>query len=147
MIEALKIAGPLLLIATAFILLAGLAKAAVDIMSHQADNNIFIRWGAWFDVRTSWKRKYKDYDRDGENGPAAFIGAKGPLVALTDFWHAADFVYLKAYLLGAGFGAVGIYRAGGAWWAYAAGLVWSAIVMGAVFELTYRRSFRINKRA
>lgn len=144
MIDALKVAGPFLLIGTAFILLAGLAKAAVDVMSHQEDNNIFINWGAWFDIRTSWKRKYKNYD-SGDMRPA-FWRSEDVLVALTDFWHAADFVYLKAYLIGAGVGAVGIYKAGGPWWAYLAGVCWSALVMGAVFELTYSRYFRINKK-
>ena len=136
-------AGPLLAIATAFLLLAGLAKSAVDIMSHQEDNNIFMNWGGWFDNRTSWKRKYKSYDT-GDLRPR-FPGAKTLLVCFIDFWHAADFVYLKAYLIGSACGGIGIYRAGGSWLAYAGFVLWASIAIGAVFEVTYRRFFRIKK--
>lgn len=144
MVESLKAAGPLLLLATAFFLLAGLAKAAVDIMSHQPDNNIFIRWGGWFDNRVSWKRKYRNYDA-GDLRPR-FPGSLTWLVACVDFWHFADAIYLKAYLAGGVCGGIAAYRSGGGW-AYVALAAYASIVLGAIFELTYKRVYRINRAA
>ena len=84
------IAAALLLLA-----LAGVAKSAVDILTHQPDNNTLSARGGWFDARLSWKLKYKDYDK-GDLRPR-FLGSKTWLVSLTDFWHAADAVYLLTY--------------------------------------------------
>ncbi|RZK31427.1 MAG: hypothetical protein EOO63_04220 [Hymenobacter sp.] len=38
--------------------LAYVAKASIDTLTHQAGNNVFEKWGLWFDARTSWKNKY-----------------------------------------------------------------------------------------
>lgn len=132
----------LLGLAALLLLIAGTAKAAVDIMSHQPDNNIFMNWGAFFDNRNSWKRKYKDYD-SGDLRPR-FLGSKTWAAFLTDFWHLCDFVYLKAYL-GAGMAAgAALAKNSAPWWAYAAAVAGAAIELGGIFELLYRRKFRIR---
>jgi hypothetical protein len=134
---------PYLLIGVAATLLtvAATAKAAVDSLTHQAGNCVFEQFGPWWDARTSWKNKYKDYD-NGDMRPA-FPGAKGPLVLLTDFWHFADFVYLTAYLLSATAFAFIVYDM--RWWQIAAFLVFQKIAFGFVFELFYRHTFRVKK--
>lgn len=132
----------LLGLAALLLLIAGTAKAAVDIMSHQPDNNIFMNWGPFYDNRNSWKRKYKDYD--GGNLSPRFLGAKTWAAFLTDFWHLCDFVYLKAYF-GAGMAAgVAVALNFRHWWAYAAVVVAAGCEMGGIFELLYRRVFRIR---
>jgi hypothetical protein len=78
--------------------LAGVSKAAVDILTHQEGNNIFESRGGWYDARTSWKLKYKDYDK-GDLRPR-FLGSTTVFVMFTDFWHAADAVYLAAFHIG-----------------------------------------------
>jgi len=88
----------LLIAAILLLVLAHVAKATVDIITHQEGNNIFEKWGAFYDARTSWKRKYKDYDA-GDLRPR-FLGSTTVLVLFTDFWHLADSVYLTAYLMG-----------------------------------------------
>lgn len=125
---------------------AGVAKAAIDVLTHQAGNNIFERLGPWWDARTSWKRKYKDYDA-GDLRPR-FPGAKSWLVMLTDFWHAADTVYLTSYALGfmlltaTLFLGLGTERAG--IWCLPA-LALARVYVSGLFELFYTRIFRINK--
>lgn len=124
------------------LVLAALAKAAVDIMVHQEDNNIFMNWGAWWDNRVSWKRKYRNYDA-GDLRPR-FWKSTTWLVFLVDFWHLADCVYLTAYYLGAALAGIGSYLAFGPM-GVAGSLAANKAVFGGVFELAYQRWFRIKK--
>ena len=118
--------------------LAAIAKAAVDVLTHAEGANIFEQLGPWWDARTSWKRKYWDYD-SGDLRPR-FWGSKTVLVALTDFWHLTDFVYLSAYLVGALLlGAALAGQPGWVWLVTAAGV---KAGFGGVFEVFYRRVFR-----
>lgn len=49
----------LLLAACLPLALTYVTKATVDTRTHQAGNNIFECWGAWFYARTNWLNKYK----------------------------------------------------------------------------------------
>jgi hypothetical protein len=129
----------MLVAAILLLALAYVAKAAVDILTHQEGNNIFEAWGTWFDARSSWKRKYKDYDA-GDLRPRFWLSTT-VLVFATDFWHAADSVYLTAYLAG---GALL-----GCWLAHSGPLAWLLALAavktggGAVFQACYML-FRIK---
>jgi len=48
-----------LLAAIGLLLVAYVAKAAIDNLTHQAGNSVFERWGKWFDARVSWLNKYQ----------------------------------------------------------------------------------------
>ena len=67
----------------ALLALAGLSKAVADATAH--DSGRMMRFGKWFDNRTSWQRKYRDYYA-GDKRPA-FPGATTVLVFVTDAWH------------------------------------------------------------
>jgi hypothetical protein len=107
------------------LVLAFVAKAACDNLTHQAGNSIFEKWGAWFDTRVSWLNKYKPGSWPTAPVPR-FPGSTTVFAWATDFWHAADSVYLTAYLvgamlLGAWLGAVALGAGGGCgegrrWW-------------------------------
>lgn len=133
------------LLITAFVLfaMAAVAKAAVDILTHQAGANVFEVLGPWWDARTSWKRKYRDYDA-GDLRPR-FWGSTGPLVLLTDFWHLADAVYLTTYYSAAF--ALGVALASGSVWWFPVALAGQKLYFGAVFELCYQRLFRKSPAA
>lgn len=134
-------AGPAVLAwAIGLLALGFVAKAAVDVLTHQAGNNVFERWGAWFDARTSWKNKYRAYDA-GDLGPR-FPLATTALVLLTDFWHAADSVYLTAYLLGAMLLGAWLGPAGA--WPWVLAVVAVKAAGGGVFQACYRW-FRLVK--
>lgn len=127
-------------IASLLLTVAAIAKAAVDVLTHQEGNNFFEQFGSWWDARTSWKNKYKDYDK-GDLSPR-FRGSTTVLVALTDFWHFADFIYLSAYLA-AGL-VFGIALHDFAWWRI---MLFALAIKGAfsvVFEFWYRK-FRLKK--
>jgi hypothetical protein len=133
------------------IAVAGSAKSAVDILTHQPDNNIFSAKGPWYDARTSWKLKYKDYDA-GDLTPR-FWGSTKWLVMLTDFWHAADSVYLQLYALG--FYLLGLVacRLTAEHAALIALLIHtglfsgSRLTFGVVFEYLYQKVFRVRPTA
>lgn len=116
-----------------------MAKAACDNLTHQAGNSIFEAWGPWFDARTSWKRKYKNYDA-GDLRPRFWLSTTA-LVLFTDFWHAADSVYLTAYLAGGALLGCWLAQAGPLAWVLALAAVKAG--GGAVFQACYRL-FRVN---
>jgi len=130
-----------LLAAIGLLVVAYVAKAAIDNLTHQAGNSIFEQWGQWFDARVSWLNKYKPGSWEAGAPVPRFLGSTTVFVWLTDFWHAADSVYLTAYLLGA--------MLLGAWlgpvqawpWVLAVALVKGA--GGGVFQVCYRL-FRIK---
>jgi hypothetical protein len=64
------------------------------------------RWGkgkAFWDVQTSWKNKYKDFDNG--NTDAAFWGSKTIFVAFTDGFHLTRMIDRSAMLLSVGISA------------------------------------------
>jgi hypothetical protein len=130
-----------LAIAIALFVLAFVAKAAVDTLTHQAGNNIFEKWGKWFDARVSWLNKYKPGSWEAGAPVPRFLGSTTVFAWATDFWHAADSLYLTSYLVGAML--LGAYLgATGAWPC----MVAVAVVKGAgggVFQVCYRL-FRIK---
>jgi hypothetical protein len=135
-------------LALVMLAIAGVAKAAVDELTHQEDNNVFIKRGAWYDARTSWKLKYKDYDA-GDLRPRFFKSTTW-FVLFTDFWHAADAVYLTSYMLGSMSLALGL----AAWLGLPASLPWqlAALALGRIyvslwFEPFYTKHFRIKPAA
>lgn len=131
-----------LLAAIALLLVAYVAKAAIDNLTHQAGNSIFEKWGKWFDARTSWLNKYKPGSWEAGAPVPRFLGSTTVFVWLTDFWHAADSVYLTAYLLGAMLLGAWLGPAGAWPWVLAVGLVKGG--GGGVFQACYR-AFRIRK--
>ena len=114
------------------------AKAAIDTLTHQAGNNIFEQWGAWFDARTIWLNEYKSGSWPAAPKPRFWLSTTA-LVFLTDFWHAADSVYLTAYLLGGML--LGAWLEPGHAWTWALAV---KAVGGALFQNCYRL-FRVNK--
>lgn len=133
---------PVLLWSIGLLALAFMANAAVDNLTHQAGNSIFERWGAWSDARTSWLNKYKPGSWQASKPVARFPLSTTALVALTDFWHAADNVYLTAYLVGAMLLGAWLGAAGSLPWVLAVAVVNAA--GGGVFQLCCRW-FRIVK--
>lgn len=128
--------------AVALLLLAYVAKAAIDVLTHQAGNNVFEQWGPWFDARTSWKNKYAPGSWEAGAPRPRFPGSTGPLVLLTDFWHAADAVYLSCYLAGAMLLGAALPPV---WWWWLLAFAGVKAAGGAVFQLFYTRVFRIKK--
>jgi len=130
-----------LLAASALLVLAYVAKAAIDNLTHQAGNSKFEKWGKWFDARVSWRNKYKPGSWEAGAPVPRFLGSTTVFVWLTDFWHAADSVYLTAYLLGA--------MLLGAWLGPVQAWPWVLAVVlvkgggGGVFQACYRL-FRIK---
>ncbi|MGI4862759.1 MAG: hypothetical protein ACRYFZ_02475 [Janthinobacterium lividum] len=130
-----------LAIAIGLLILAYVAKAAIDTLTHQAGNNIFERWGKWFDTRTSWLNKYKPGSWEAGAPVPRFLGSTTVFAWATDFWHAADSVYLTSYLLGA--------MLLGAWLGPVQAWPWVLVVVlvkgggGGVFQGCYRL-FRIK---
>ena len=64
------------------------------------------RWGKgkqFWDVKTSWKNKYKDFDNG--NTDAAFFGSKTVFVAFTDGYHLTRMIDRSAMLLSIGISA------------------------------------------
>jgi hypothetical protein len=127
--------------AIGLLVLAFVAKAAIDTLTHQAGNNIFEKWGAWFDARVSWLNKYKPGSWEAGAPVPRFLGSTTVFAWATDFWHAADSFYLTSYLIGAML--LGAYLgAAGAWpWVLAVAVVKGA--GGGVFQVCYRL-FRVK---
>jgi hypothetical protein len=132
----------LLALAIVGLVLAYAAKAAIDTLTHQAGNNIFERLGAWFDARTSWLNKYAPGSWESGAPRPRFWLSTTVFVAVTDFWHAADSIYLSAYLIGAFLLGVALADTGPEVWALAFVAVKAG--GGGVFQALYYL-FRIKK--
>jgi hypothetical protein len=126
----------LLTIAILLLALAHIAKAACDNLTHQAGNSIFEKWGSWFDARTSWLNKYKPGSWEAGAPVPRFLGSTTVLVFLTDFWHAADAVYLTTYAAGAGL--MGITLASDSRWVWLLALAAVKAGGGGVFQVCYK---------
>lgn len=83
------------------------------------------RLGGWFDVRSSWKFKYKSWPLDLR---PRWLGATTWSVVLTDFWHFSQFVATTAQLIAI---AIWMLPAAG-WWCLM--LLFPALI----FEPLYR---------
>jgi hypothetical protein len=122
-------------------LLAAIVLLLVAYVAKAAGNSIFEKWGKWFDARVSWLNKYKPGSWEAGAKQPRFLGSTTVFVGLTDFWHAADSVYLTAYLLGAMLLGAWLGPAGAWPWLLAVALVKG--LGGGVFQTCYRL-FRIK---
>jgi hypothetical protein len=132
----------MLLAAILLLALAHVAKAACDNLTHQQGNSVFEQWGPWFDARTSWKNKYAAGSWEAGAPRPRFWLSTTVLVLVTDFWHAADAVYLTAYAAGAGLLGITLASANPTAWLLALGAVKAG--GGALFQVCYRL-FRVKK--
>ena len=70
----------------ALLALAGALRAIHDTLTHSP--GALARWGPFWDARTSWTRKYRDYYKDPVT--PRFWGSTTVFVALTDAWHLSN---------------------------------------------------------
>ena len=63
--------------------LAGGFRAVHDCLTHEP--GALARWGPFWDARTSWRRKYRDYYNDPKT--ERFWGSTTVFVFATDAWH------------------------------------------------------------
>jgi hypothetical protein len=84
----------------AAIITLGVVSGAADGVNQ---NLAHWRWGKgkkFWDVKTSWKNKYKDFDNG--NTDARFWGSKSVFVAFTDGYHLTRMIDRSAMLLSIG---------------------------------------------
>jgi hypothetical protein len=98
------------------------------------------RWGKgkyFWDVRTSWKNKYKDWD--GGNTDAAFFGSKTVFVAFTDGYHLTRMIDRSAMLLSIGISAGELkkYKKKDCWKLLAKKALLSGIINRIAFNIIY----------
>jgi hypothetical protein len=99
------------------------------------------RWGtgkAFWDVQTSWKNKYKDWD--GGNTDAAFWGSKTVFVAFTDGYHLTRMIDRSAMLLSVGIsaGELSKYEKKDKWKVVLKKIVLSSLSNRIAFNLIYK---------
>ena len=99
------------------------------------------RWGKgkqFWDVKTSWKNKYKDWD--GGNTDAAFFGSKTVFVAFTDGYHLTRMIDRGAMLLSIGIsaGELAKYNKKDKWKVILKKILLSSISNRIAFNLTYK---------
>ena len=102
------------------------------------------RWGKgerFWDVKTSWKNKYKDWDAGDKS--AAFPGSKTWLVFLTDGFHLTRTIDRTATLFSIGIAAGEIkqYPKKDRWKAITKKVVLSALVNRIAFNIIYRENY------
>ena len=120
------------LIVAALVLVAECLRAARDAQSiSQATPGLrpdrLSARGGWFDIHTSWRRKYRSWPTDQR---PAWPGALTWSVAFSDFYHAAQLLYGACY-------AAAVLVAGthpAPWWWYALALLPGRFL----FEPTFR---------
>ena len=84
-----------------FITLAAICNSIMDVLSFRYDLSLFSNYPQYqqfFDVRVSWKNKYKN--GDPEQG-AKFFGSETFFVFLTDGWHLAKFFMIIFFSIAA----------------------------------------------
>jgi hypothetical protein len=99
------------------------------------------RWGTgkpFWDVQTSWKNKYKDWD--GGNTDAAFWGSKTVFVAFTDGYHLTRMIDRSAMLLSVGIsaGELSKYEKKDKWKVVLKKIVLSSLSNRIAFNLIYK---------
>jgi hypothetical protein len=99
------------------------------------------RWGRgkpFWDVKTSWKNKYKDFD--GGNTDARFWGSKTLFVAFTDGYHLTRMIDRSAMLLSVGISAAELkqYKKKDRWKLFAKKALLSGISNRIAFNIIYK---------
>jgi hypothetical protein len=99
------------------------------------------RWGKgkqFWDVKTSWKNKYKDFDNGNTN--AAFFGSKTVFVAFTDGYHLTRMIDRSAMLLSVGISAGELkqYKKKDRWKLVAKKAILSGISNRIAFNIIYK---------
>jgi hemolysin activation/secretion protein len=121
------------------------AIIALGVVSGAADgvnqNLAHWRWGkgkAFWDVKLSWKNKYKDWD--GGNTDAAFFGSKSVFVAFTDGYHLTRMIDRSAMLLSIGISAGELkqYAKKDRWKVVAKKILLSSISNRIAFNIIYK---------
>lgn len=110
-------------------LIAAIAMAAMDKIQHHWAVSIFSQLGSWYNPKESWRLKWKNGDpAQGERFP----GSSTVFVFITDFWHFAKWVMLKAIFAAM---ALALY---GVWWQR----VVAFVVLHAAFSMGFELFFR-----
>jgi hypothetical protein len=99
------------------------------------------RWGKgkqFWDVKTSWKNKYKDWDAG--NTDAAFFGSKTVFVAFTDGYHLTRMIDRSAMLLSIGISAGELkkYKKKDCWKLVTKKALLSGIINRIAFNIIYK---------
>jgi len=117
------------------IILAALFNSVMDTLKFRFERSIFNRPGWWrrFCGPQSWRNKWKIILPPKER----FLFSSTFLVFLTDGWHFAQFVMLKAFML-----AVVLYKPLVVWWA---DFIIFSIVYGLTFELFFSKIWKQKK--
>jgi hypothetical protein len=112
-----------------FTMIAAISMAAQDKVQHHFTTSVFARLGPWWNPKESWRLKWRNGDpAQGER----FWGSSTVLVFVTDFWHFAKWVMLKAMFLAMVWGAYGV------WWKRGVAF----IVLHGAFSLCFEVWFR-----
>lgn len=119
----------IILIPLALSLIAAIAMAAMDKIQHHWSVSIFAQLGPWWNPKESWRLKWKNGDpAQGER----FWGSSTVFVFVTDFWHLAKWVMLKALFAAM---AWGLYEV---WWQR----LWAFVALHAAFSISFELFFR-----
>ena len=115
----------------------GIVSGAADGVNQ---NLTHWRWGKgkqFWDVKTSWKNKYKDWDAG--NTDAAFFGSKTVFVAFTDGYHLTRMIDRSAMLLSIGISAGELkkYKKKDCWKLLAKKALLSGIINRIAFNIIY----------
>lgn len=126
----------ILFLPLALTLLAAIAMAAMDKIQHHWSVSIFSQLGPWYNPKESWRLKWKNGDpAQGERFP----GSSTVFVFVTDFWHFAKWVMLKAIFAAM---ALALY---GVWWQRVVAFVVLHGVFSVGFEVFFRWVFEKKK--
>jgi hypothetical protein len=122
----------------AVIIALGAVSGAADGVNQ---NLAHWRWGkgkAFWDVQTSWKNKYKDFDNG--NTEAAFFGSKTIFVAFTDGYHLTRMIDRSTMVLSVGISAAELkqYKKKDRWKIVAKKALLSGITNRLAFNIIYK---------
>jgi len=125
----------------AAIIVLGTVSGAADGVNQ---NLTHWRWGKgkhFWDVKTSWKNKYKDFD--GGNLDARFWGSKSVFVSFTDGYHLTRMIDRSAMLLSVGIGAGELkdYEKKDRWKVVAKKILISSLINRISFNIIYKNKY------
>jgi len=120
------------------IMLLGAVSGAADGVNQ---NLTHLRWGSgleFWDVKTSWKNKYKDWDAG--NTDAAIFGSKTIFVAFTDGFHLTRMIDRTAMLLSVAISTADMrqYPKKDRWKVVAKKMILSAVSNRLAFNIIYK---------
>lgn len=120
------------------IMLLGAVSGAADGVNQ---NLTHLRWGGgkeFWDVKTSWKNKYKDFDNG--NTDARFWGSKTIFVGFTDGFHLTRMIDRTAMLLSVAISTADMrqYEKKDRWKVVAKKMILSAVSNRLAFNLIYK---------